>query len=99
MSAHDLLQLVSEHETLTEDSAPDTSTIPDDDPDDSQQEQTELLAFLANRASNPGDLRQVLSKMNKARSGSNSATKAKGPWQVSMHETIRYNVSNHEASK
>ena len=99
MSAHDLLQLVSEHETLTEDSAPDTSTIPDDDPDDSQQEQTELLAFLANRASNPGDLRQVLSKMNKARSGSNSATKAKGPRQVSMHETIRYNVSNHEASK
>ena len=64
MSAHDLLHLMSEHETVTEDSAPNTLTIPDDDPDNSLQDQMELLAFLANHASNPGDFRQVLSKMN-----------------------------------
>ena len=40
-----------------------------------------------------------MSKMNKVRPNSNQTTKAKSTRQLSMHKSICYSVSNHEASK
>ena len=109
ISAADYLHIVSTHQQ-TSSNTPDEATLDTPDTQDTSADLApdpstpDLLACATHHNASPGDLRRVLGNRKPAtspalHSGEEITVNGKRYRQISVHERIVYDVSNHKATK